>query len=317
MSFGREFEISIESCPFDFGLTASLFARFPSEIVDLFADGTYRRVLDLRGRPILAEVSATGDADARSVLQVSLADEAVPDEDVVSAEKQLRHIFDLDFPLAGFYSLAGRDPVLAPLVERYCGLRMLVRPSLFEALVMNITTQQINLTFAYALKARLVRAFGRTLQYDGQIYYAFPTAPDLAAATVPELRQMQYSERKADYIIGLAGKVTSGELDLEALGRLPDEEFTADIIKLRGLGRWSAEWALARGLGRPDVVAADDIGVQRAFSRYCCGGRPVNAPQVRAIAERWRPYRSYAVHYLLIALYHRLEPWHEIEPPCP
>ncbi|MCL4534333.1 MAG: DNA-3-methyladenine glycosylase [Bacteroidetes bacterium] len=299
------------SPPFDFDLTASLFARFPSEIVDVYRDGVYYRVLDLDGKPALTHSRAEPDGLPR--LNVCVADGSVADGDLSLVEARLRCIFDLDFPLDDFYAAVKGDPLLAPLAARYNGLRTLVRPYLFEMLVMSITTQQINLTFAYNLKARLVRAFGQALEHDGQEFYAFPSAEALAGAAIGDLRQMQYSERKADYIIGLARKVVSGELDLEGLARLPDEEFIQELTRVRGLGRWSAEWALSRGLGRPDVVAADDIGVQRAFSRYCFGGRPVTAAQVREQAERWRPYRSYAVHYLLMALYHRLDPWHTPE----
>ncbi|MCL5027237.1 MAG: DNA-3-methyladenine glycosylase [Chloroflexi bacterium] len=299
------------SPPFDFDLTASLFARFPSEIVDVYRDNVYSRVFGLDGRPGLARSWAERGGLPR--LNVLVTDEAISDGDLSTVEARLRHTFDLDFPLNDFYGALGGDPLLAPLIARYNGLRMLVRPYLFEALVMSITTQQINLTFAYNLKARLVQKFGQTVEYEGQTYFAFPAATALAKATITDLRQMQYSERKADYIIGLARRVASGELDMEGLARLPDDEFIQEVTKVRGLGRWSAEWTLSRGLGRPDIVAADDIGVQRAFSRYCFAGKPVTATQVRELAERWRPYRSYAVHYLLMALYHRLEPWYATE----
>ncbi len=305
-------EFAIQSgAPFDFGLTASLFARFPSEVVDLYRDGVYGRVLDLGGRAVLAQVCGEGDIRNAPRLCVTATGEGLSSADDVLVENLLRKSFDLDFPLPDFYRRVAADPWIGPLTERYYGLRMLVRPYLFEALVMSITTQQINLTFAYNLKQRLVRAFGRAVDYWDTTYFAFPTPEALAGAAVADLRQMQYSERKAEYIIGLARLVASGEMDIEAISALPDEEFIAELTKVRGLGRWSAEWALTRGLGRPDVIAADDIGVQRAFSRYCFGGRPVKAPQVREMAERWRPYRSYAVQYLLMALFHKLEPWYE------
>jgi DNA-3-methyladenine glycosylase II len=294
--------------PFDFGLSASLFARFPSEIVDVYRDGVYHRVLNIGGR--LLRISLCPSPGSGTALQVSVWGAAPSATVIAGVERAARHILGLDFRLDGFYKMANEDSVLAPLIERYQGLGMACRPDVFEALVMCITTQQINLPFAYSLKARLVRRFGRVLPIDGADWYAFPTPEALAGATVAVLREMQYSQRKAEYIIGLAAKVASGDLDLQALANLEDDAFIDKIVQIRGLGRWSAEWALVRGLGRPDVIAADDIGVQRAFSHYCLGSQKATSDLVRAFAETWRPYRSYAVHYLLMALYQQLEPWY-------
>jgi DNA-3-methyladenine glycosylase II len=289
-----QFTIQAEA-PYDFGLSASLFARFPSEIVDIYRDGVYHRVLEIDGR--LMRLSVSPDPVGPEALRLAVRGDSDQDFVLPCVEKSARHILGLDARLDGFYAMAGADPILAPLVKRYRGLRMAARPSVFEALVMCITTQQINLPFAYNLKARLVRRFGRILHLDGEDWYAFPEPVALAQASVTELREMQYSERKAEYIIGLATKVASGELDISALAEMDDETFIDRIVEVRGLGRWSAEWALVRGLGRPDVIAADDIGVQRAISRYCFGCQKAGAAQVRERAEAWQPHRSYAPHF--------------------
>jgi DNA-3-methyladenine glycosylase II len=302
-----QFTVQAEG-PYDFGLSVSSLARFPSEVVDVYRDGVYRRVIALSGK--LCRISASVSADDPARISVVVDGPEALNRDVAAIEPIVRHILGLDVKMDGFITMARNDPLLSPLLFKYEGLRMTNRPGLFEALVMCITTQQINLTFAYNLKARLVHRFGQPLHLDFEDWYAFPAPEALAWAEVAELRSMQYSERKAEYIIGLARMVSTGDLDLDALSLLDDESFIEAIVRIRGLGRWSAEWALCRGLGRPDVVAADDIGVQRAISRYCCAGQKVTAAQVRELAEKWRPYRSYAIHYLLTALYHRIEPWY-------
>jgi DNA-3-methyladenine glycosylase II len=113
---------------------------------------------------------------------------------------------------------------------------------------------------------------------------------------------MQFSTRKAEYLIGLAGAIADGKLDLAGLAHVPDDEVIARLTALRGLGRWTAEWFLARGLGRPDVCPAGDLGVRRAVEALCFRGRACDTARVRRRALAWRPYRSLAVHYLLAGL---------------
>jgi DNA-3-methyladenine glycosylase II len=112
---------------------------------------------------------------------------------------------------------------------------------------------------------------------------------------------MQFSQRKAEYIIGLARELSEGRLDLGAFAGVPDETVVARLTAIRGLGRWTAEWFLARALGRPDVCPADDLGVRRAVEALCFGGRERDAAAVRRRAREWRPHRSLATHYLLAA----------------
>jgi DNA-3-methyladenine glycosylase II len=136
---------------------------------------------------------------------------------------------------------------------------------------------------------------------DGVTVHAFPTPAVLAEASLDALRAMQFSARKAEYIVGLARELAVGRLDLSALARASDEAVIARLTAVRGLGRWTAEWFLARALGRPDVCPADDIGVRRALEALCWGGRARAVAGVRRRARAWRPHRSLATHYLLAA----------------
>jgi DNA-3-methyladenine glycosylase II len=110
---------------------------------------------------------------------------------------------------------------------------------------------------------------------------------------------MQFTVRKAEYIVGLAKRVVSGELDLEALSGRSNDEVIDAITVVRGLGRWTAEWFLARGLGRGDVCPAGDLGVRRAFAHFYNRGRPVSERAIRRRSSAWGPHQNVAVHYLL------------------
>jgi DNA-3-methyladenine glycosylase II len=233
---------------------------------------------------------------------------AFPEPDTTPERRALRQeaarLLGEPWDLAGFYGGAAADPVLAPLVRPgggLFGLRPTLSPDPFEMLVGAISAQQVNLAFAFATRARLVRRYGTPVDFDGVTVHAFPPPAVLADAPVAALREMQFSQRKAEYIVGLARELATGRLDLRALAGASDEEIVASLTAIRGLGRWTAEWFLARALGRPDVCPADDLGVRRAVEALCFRGRRRDPVQVRRRARAWRPHRSLATHYLLAA----------------
>src|SRR5439155_19200792 len=112
-------------------------------------------------------------------------------------------------------------------------------------------------------------------------------------------RRMQLTVRKAEYIVGLAGRVISGELDLASLGRRPSGDVIDSLTAVRGLGRWTAEWFLARGLGRGDVCPAGDLAVRKAFAHFYNRGRELSERAIRRRAAAWGPHQNLVVHYLL------------------
>ena len=126
-----------------------------------------------------------------------------------------------------------------------------------------------------------MRRFGEPLVTGGQAIYAFPEPAVLAGARVADLRRMQVTTMKAEYVVGLALQVASGALDLDALAGLPNDEVIERVTAVRGFGRWSAEWFLARCLGRGDVCPAGDLAVRRAHQNvavhYLLAGRRLEA----------------------------------------
>jgi DNA-3-methyladenine glycosylase II len=214
----------------------------------------------------------------------------------------VRRLLGLDFDLPGFYRMAKADPALGTLIDPLYGLRPTLTPGGLEMLVGAITAQQVNLSFAFALRARLVRRYGESLSLAGETVYAFPDAPVLAASRLPELRAMQFSARKAEYIRDLAGAVAGGGLALDGLAETPSAAIIDRLTAQRGLGRWTADWFLARGLGRGDVCPAGDLAVRKAFARYYGRGRALDERAIRRRASAWGSHQTVAVHYLLAGL---------------
>src|SRR4029079_12406809 len=130
---------------------------------------------------------------------------------------EVRRLFGLDFDLPGFYRIAKAETARAPLIEPLYGMRPTLAPTALEMLVGSITAQQVNLSFAFACRARLVRRYGESLRAGGTTVWAFPEARALAAARVRELRALKYSTRKAEYIRDLARALVAGTLSAETL----------------------------------------------------------------------------------------------------
>jgi DNA-3-methyladenine glycosylase II len=190
--------------------------------------------------------------------------------------------------------LAAADPVMAGLVERVGPLavdqRRRGRPTddLYGALLRTIVGQQLSVAAARTI-------YGRVLDiYDGEV----PTPKQVLATEVADLRVAGLSGRKAEYIRDLAAHVESGELEIDRLREMADEEVIAEIVAVRGLGRWSAEMFLMFTLGRPDVLPVDDLGIRRAMKlAYGLDELPA-AAEMEQIAEPWRPHRTLACMYL-------------------
>jgi DNA-3-methyladenine glycosylase II len=169
-------------------------------------------------------------------------------------------------PPPSYQMLLQSDPVIATLDARFPGLRTVRQFDLFAALIRCVSAQQVNLRWATTTRRRLAEAFGDRHTLDGHAIYRLNPAR-VACANVAELRALQFTTRKAEYIIAIAEAIASRTLDLVTLAALPDDEVIARLTAIRGVGRWSAEWILARTLGRPAVVAGD-LGVRKAVGRY-------------------------------------------------
>jgi DNA-3-methyladenine glycosylase II len=186
--------------------------------------------------------------------------------------------------------LMRRDPVLAPVIKRYKGRSPLDTPLVdpFSALVRTITAQQISTKAAATIHGRLV-----ALMPGG---VATPEA--LLAVSDEQLRQSGLSRQKSTYLRDLGQKVTSGELPIHTLADLTDEEVIQAIVKVKGLGRWSAEMFLMFRLRRPDVLPVDDLGIVTAIRRLYRLRKKPRPDRIHKIGEAWRPYRTVACWYL-------------------
>ncbi|MYC36934.1 MAG: DNA-3-methyladenine glycosylase 2 family protein [Chloroflexi bacterium] len=286
--------------PFDFELTAGYHAYFQARSgADNVEGGVYRRLLDLDGRLVLVTVRSTGSVDSPE-LAIELRGEGLTDADGEVAVAQVRWMLGTDQELASFYALAESDLALAGLARQFRGLHLPRTATLFEALVLAILGQQISASVARTMRTLLIERYGARAEFDGATYYAFPRPEAVLSALPEELRELKLSRSKAEYVRIIAGAAL--EPGWDELYELPDDEVVRRLTALRGVGNWTAQWALVRGLARPDALPLGDLALRRGVSRLWRDGATVTDAEVKTIAERWRPWRSYATAYLFAAL---------------
>lgn len=286
--------------PLDAAATLARYRLWGEDPANRLLDGALLRVLRLPDRLVPYALGWAGPVDAP---RLTVDAPGARGRDVADALRaETRALLGLDFDLPGFYRFVKGDRVLGPLAERLYGLRPTLAPTALEMLVGAVAAQQVNLTFAVALRARLVRAYGTPCSVRDEPVHAFPAPGALAAAAADDLRAMQFSAQKAAAIRAVGAAVAAGGLETAALAACDDATIIARITGVRGLGRWSADWFLARCLGRGAVCPAGDLAVRKAFDLHYGRGRALGEDAIRRRAARWGPYQNLAIHYLLAGL---------------
>ncbi|WNR44131.1 DNA-3-methyladenine glycosylase family protein [Paenibacillus roseipurpureus] len=212
--------------------------------------------------------------------------------------------FDLGTDLEAFYEKGEGDPLLHGVTESFYGLRLMGIPDLFEAMSWGIIGQQINLAFAYTLKRRLVEAFGTSLTWEGRTFWTFPTPERIAALTTEDLTALQFTGKKAEYLIGVASLMADGTLS--KAGLLDIGDFLAmekELLRIRGIGPWTANYVLMRCLRNPAAFPLADVGLHNALKHVLGLAQKPSLDQIRALAIGWQGWEAYATFYLWRVLY--------------
>jgi DNA-3-methyladenine glycosylase II len=260
--------------PYDFVLSTTRFRDFGSDHATVWHKGGLHRVV--AGREVRITAAEGGVAVS-------------PSSDEVVAK--IGQLLGLPFDLDAFRTWAVRDRVLTGIVESVAGFRPSLNPDPFEALVVAITTQQISLRAAASIRGNLVERYG--VRHDAA--WAFPTRDRIKELRPRHFTPLGFSRAKAEYVLELA----HSDLDLDGLAALGDEEVIAALTSIRGLGRWTADWFLARHLARPRAWPAGDLGVRKAVSTFYADGRPLSIEEVRHMGERFAPFENLSAQFLL------------------
>lgn len=272
------FELSLEG-PLDIPRTVERFRRWGDDLVDRWDGTTLLRTVRVGGIAVPYALRPLGTVAAPRA-EVMVGDAAQR----AAIEREVRGMF-VGAPDGALAQLAARDPVVAGLAERHLGVRPILITDGLTAIIRSISAQQVNLTWAATTRRRLAEAYGERHALGEHSVYSLGAAR-LAEATVADLRALQFTTRKAEYMIAVAREILAGALDFDALASWPDAAVVERLVALRGIGRWTAEWYLARTLGRP-VVVAGDLGVRKAVGRAYLDGAMPSEERVRELTAHW------------------------------
>ena len=297
--------------PFRLDLTVWALRRRAHNAVDRFDGLWYRRTLDLESGPVAIGVRQCG-AVAEPELEVTIQGEGaeVADETVALVQSSLERILGLDADLTGFYQMAWGDARVNDLAHRFRGLRPPRFPTLFEALVNAVVCQQVSLVVGIHLLNRLSARFGSAAPLSPSgTGWAAPAPERIAEAKPDSLRELGLSQAKSRALAGCAAAVLGGDLDPVALGLLGDEAARERLCELPGIGRWSAEYVLLRGLGRCQVLPGDDVGARNALRRRFGLSEKAGYDDVRQLTAAWQPFAGMVYFHLLLDGLERSHAW--------
>lgn len=288
------------SPPFSLEFTAWALRRRLKNEVDRWDGKNYSRIFVYGGKAVKVSVSQEGGLN-KPKLHVVVVGETDDLQTVkASISAMLGKMFSIRKDLTEFYSLSGGDRRLRPLAERFTGVKPPRFPTVFEALVNAISCQQVSLDLGIILLNRLSNSYGTAVRDGDAVFHAFPSPEDLAVLSTEDLRRLGLSRNKGLAIIELAKEITGGNVEIETLETMSDIDIIEYLSRIRGVGRWSAEYVLLRGLGRINIFPGDDVGAQKNLQNFMGLRERPDYDQIKRITSQWQPYAGFVYFHFLL-----------------
>lgn len=278
--------------PFRLDYTVWALRRRQKNLIDKWDGKKYVRVFII-GK---FAVQATVEQKSETKLAVTIRSERKIPRIEKTITNILRRMLGIDKNLEKFYKLAGKHQCLKTLASSFEGLKPPRFPTIFEALINAIACQQVTLDLGVLLLNRLSENFGK--KFTNQ--YAFPRPEDLSDVTEKDLKSLGFSYQKSRAIISLAKSISRKETSFDDFEYLPNETVVTRLMEIKGIGRWSAEYVLLRGLGRIDTFPGDDVGAQKNLMLLMKLQKKPNYDEIRQLTKQWNPYAGFVYFHLLL-----------------
>lgn len=278
---------------FDFNQSLHFLQRSPKELLHTLEDDIVYKLIDHAGEKILFKIVAE---ESQLLVEFPIAEPA----DDVKEHVRLYIIewLDLNTDLRPFYELASKDQFLSSLVKKYFGYRIVGQPDLFESLVWAVLGQQINLQFAYTLKQQFVRKYGKKLVFDEKEYFLFPDCKLISELSPDDLLKIQFSKQKARYTVGISQAFVDGTISKEKLAGLTLTVAKEKLMQIKGIGNWTANYALMKTFRYPDAFPLEDAGLCNALKKFMQLDRKPTLDEIREVFVNYKGWEAYATLYL-------------------
>lgn len=278
---------------FSYEYSLMFLTRSPKELLHSVNDRTVRKLIKVNNEFTLFTVS-----ESNNNLVVQILNEGTSPLVKAYVRNYVTEWFDLDTDLTPFYALAKKDDVLKPIVKKFHGYRIMGQPDLFESLIWAVLGQQINVQFAYSIKQRFVEKYGERYEHDGHTYYLFPTPERVSVIDPGELVPLQFSRQKSQYTIGIARAFVDKHVSREMFHGRPLIEAKEELMKLKGIGNWTANYALMRTFHYPDAFPLEDVALHKALRIQMNMRKKPTLDRVQKIFKRYKGWEAYATLYL-------------------
>lgn len=284
--------------PFRLDYTIWALRRRTKNIIDQWDGKHYTRLFILDDQLIKINVEQKNNLNSPQILVTT--DKHLTKKIQNKLSHLLEMMLGLNRNMQGFYQIAQHDRYLKPLVVQFMGLKPPRFPSLFEAFVNSISCQQISLDAGLQIQNRLAQYAGKSIHDGNDIFYAFPMPRDIADCSVSELKKIGYSKHKSETLIRIASAMIANETFLDDLESKTNEETVQILCQFKGIGRWSAEYILLRGLGKIETFPGDDIGAQKNLQQLLHLGKELDYQKISKITKKWYPYAGFVYFHLLL-----------------
>jgi DNA-3-methyladenine glycosylase II len=267
-----------------------------------YEEGKFWQAVRVNGKLVLVTLKGIGTVDMPGVSAELESDREISTEDQRKCGQLFSILLGAHFDLQPFYRETENDKIMWGIVQRLRGLKVPSTLTVFEALVDSIVEQQISLNVAHVLEINLIKKYGDRLDLDSRVYYAYPTPQTLARAEIEVMRKCGLSTRKAEYIRNVSKTIVEGKLDLEIFKEYTDvSKIIQELDNIRGIGVWTAELTIVRGMQKYDVIPADDLGLRRVISHFYFDGKKITPDEAREMAQKWGKWKGLASFYLVVA----------------
>ena len=285
--------------PYAFNTLLAFVARYAHPVLHHVHNDTYRHMMRVDDHLTLVEVRDLGTVDAPELAVNLLA--ATGDVSPDAVRPRLAHILAADVDRHGFFEFIKQYPTISNVITPLYGLPLLRTDDLFEALMCVIIEQQIAWKTALRAQRWLLEWANQRLDYDGMTYYAFPTPAQIAATTVDDLKPLKITFGRMRLMITLAEQVASGQLDLASLAKLSPLDCYNALLKLKGIGHWTAAVIVSRAMGRSPLITYNDVALQAAVNFFYFNTEGRTTPEtVQQVFASLGEYASEAADYTLI-----------------
>jgi DNA-3-methyladenine glycosylase II len=290
--------------PFRLDLTVWALRRRQKNIVDQWNGNQYIRVILCNDSPVKLTITQEFESINPKIIVLMQGQKEITPDMQKNIQVLIQNMFGLTVNLQPFYALASNNEVLDLLVKQFAGVRPPRFPSIFESLINSIACQQLTLDVGILMLNRFAERFGVRLEDNDAIFYSFPRPEDLADAFLEDIIKLGFSNQKAYAIKELATRVVTGKINLGHLEKMENKKVVEYLSTIRGIGRWSAEYVLLRGLGRLDTFPGDDVGARNNLQRLFHLDEKPNYDEIKKLTSQWHPYEGLVYFHLLLQKLH-------------